>query len=101
MMDDGYKLIVDKKYRWHSTHRNDDHFTEKLNLSNAVLLQASLNKLVSPKKKRKKYEESSVENEKPIEDSISETVSDIESSHHDSLAELTASKSSLAELNSA
>lgn len=54
MMDDGYKLIIDKKYRWHSTHRNNDHFTDKLNLSNMGLLKASLNRLKYPDK-RKKY----------------------------------------------
>lgn len=38
MIDDGYKLEVPKKYRWHESHKEEEDFIAKLNMANYNLL---------------------------------------------------------------
>ena len=49
MFDEGYSLIVPKKYRWHDSHKGDINFLQKLNLANMNTLHESLVKLRKPK----------------------------------------------------
>jgi hypothetical protein len=30
MFEDGFELIVDQKYRWHDSHKNQENLTDKL-----------------------------------------------------------------------
>lgn len=52
---EGYEMVIPQKYKWHDSHRNCDHFTDKLNLANTSTLTDSLKKLVSPKGKLSKF----------------------------------------------
>ena len=36
--DRGFNLKIDKNYKWHESHKDDDKFTDKLNLSNVGTL---------------------------------------------------------------
>lgn len=47
MLEDGYEVIVPKRYKWHETQRNSN-FISKLNMANYGLLLASLEKLTKP-----------------------------------------------------
>ena len=49
MLDQGYKIKVPKKFKWHESHKTDEDYISKLNMANYNLLKASLKKLTSPK----------------------------------------------------
>ena len=57
MLDDGYELVVSKRYRWHESHKSCENFVGKLNLANAGLLNRSLEALRNPldPEEHKKY----------------------------------------------
>lgn len=48
MQEDGFSVAIPKKYKWDDRFRNDDNFTDKLNLANISTLTSSLMKLVVP-----------------------------------------------------
>ena len=57
MLDDGYDVIVPKKYKWHASHKQDQEFISKMNIANYNLMHQSLAQLTTPRghvpKKRK------------------------------------------------
>jgi hypothetical protein len=38
MMDEGFKLHVPRKYRWHESHKKEEDYISKLNMANYNLL---------------------------------------------------------------
>ena len=48
MFDDGYSLIVPKKYRWHHSHKGAPNFLQKLNLANLNTIMNSFERLREP-----------------------------------------------------
>ena len=38
MLDDGYDVIVPKKFKWHSSHKQDQEFISKMNIANYNLM---------------------------------------------------------------
>ena len=50
MLEDGFKVIVPTKYKWHEsqTKNSNSNFINKLNLANYNLLLESLDRLTKP-----------------------------------------------------
>lgn len=38
MIEDGYKVVVPKKYKWHESHKDDEEFISKMNIANFNLM---------------------------------------------------------------
>ena len=58
MFDDGYELIVPKKYRWHHSHKGATNFLQKLNLANLNTIHESFQRLKEPARDYKEQQDS-------------------------------------------
>ena len=48
MLDNGFEIVVPKKYKWHHSHKRSQDFLAHLNMANYNLLMASLERLTKP-----------------------------------------------------